>query len=176
MNHFRQSILFFGFVLPALALGAVGGGCIYLRGKIQDSYAKKAKIHSAYRQESMKARALEAKIAQKRPYLEDWAKTVSTQTISDFTALLNQIQKKLPPEELRRLPFNIGKKSGLGAASAQNAISIDLRYMASFRAMQRALLEMESRMPQLQVNALDISRSPQSKVLKFHISYTAWEK
>ena len=41
--------------------------------------------------------------------------------------------------------------------------------------MQRAFLELESRLPQLQLNELRIDRTPQASNLNFQVTYTAWE-
>ena len=42
MNHYRQSIIVFGFVLPALGALATVGGFAYLRGRIKASFDNKS--------------------------------------------------------------------------------------------------------------------------------------
>ena len=52
-------------------------------------------------------------------------------------------------------------------------------FRGTFRTMQRAFLELESRMPQLQLQELRIDPSPnqqnQAPLLNFQVNYTAWE-
>ena len=65
--------------------------------------------------------------------------------------------------------------TGFGSVSAQNSAPLELSFRANFRSMQRAFLELESRLPQLQLNELRIDLTPQSSNLNFQVTYTAWE-
>ena len=176
MNHFRQSIIFFGFVLPFLAVALLVGGFAFLRSKVIDTYSNKAKFFNAYNADQIKAQAIEAKITKKRPHVANWSKIVRQETASSVSSLLNEIKKKLPAKEFQQTAFSPSNSKGLGSVSAQSSLSLDFSYRASFRSMQRALLELESQMPQLQLNAMSINRSPQSNTLNFKLTYTAWEE
>ena len=51
-----------------------------------------------------------------------------------------------------------------------------MAFRGTFRTMQRAFLELETRMPQLQLQELRIDpSSSQSSLLNFQVIYTAWE-
>lgn len=176
MNHFRQSIILFGFLLPFLAVALVVGGFYVARGKVVDGYAKKATSFKAYTADQFQAKAIEAKISKKRPHVANWAKAIHQETASSASSLLNEIKKKLPPKEFQQTAYSAGNAAGLGSVSAQQALSLNFSYRATFRSMQRALLELESRMPQLQLNEMSMNRSPQSNTLNFQLTYTAWEE
>ncbi len=175
MNHFRQSIVFFGFVLPMVAVAVVVGGLAFLRNKVAENYNNKAALCKSYNANLGRAAHIEANIAEKRHYIANWSETLHQETVSTVSAHLREIGKKLPAKEFQQAAFAPGNASGLGNASAQQAISLNLSYRATFRAMQRAMLELESRMPQLQLNALTVNRSPQSNILNFQLTYTVWE-
>jgi len=175
MNHFRQSIIFFGFVLPIIAVAVVGGGLAFLRNKVAENYNNKAALCKSYNANLNRAEQIEANIAEKRHHIANWSEALHQEAVSTVSAHLREISKKLPPKEFQQAAFDPGKARGIGSASAQQAISLNLSYRATFRAMQRAMLELESRMPQLQLNELSVNRSPRSNILNFQLTYTVWE-
>ena len=60
--------------------------------------------------------------------------------------------------------------------SAQKSSQIRIAFRGTFRTMQRAFLELETRMPQLQLQDLKIDPSSSgSALLNFQVTYTAWE-
>ena len=83
----------------------------------------------------------------------------------------------LPTKEIQktaseRLPV----KGGFGTISAQPSSQVRMAFRGTFRTMQRAFLELETRMPQLQLQELRIDPSTsQSSLLNFQVTYTAWE-
>jgi hypothetical protein len=54
---------------------------------------------------------------------------------------------------------------------------VKLAFRGTFRSVLKAFLELESRMPQLQLQDLKIDPSTSaSSSLNFQVTYTAWEK
>jgi len=177
MNHFRQSIVIFGFALPLLVLVVVIGIFAFLRGKVSESFASKASYYKSYNSDRLQAMEIENKIGKKRTHTALWAKTIHQETISTLSGHLQELSKKLPSKEFQQTSFAPSNKAGgFGHASAQHSVAIDFSYRATFRSMQQAFVDLESRMPQLQLNDLKISRSPQSNTLNFQATYTAWEE
>ena len=95
-----------------------------------------------------------------------------------MTTNLREIAKDLPSKEYQQSSFDCpGTKGILGSNTAQNSSLIRITFRGSYRTMQRAFLELESRMPQLQLQELKIDPSAGiSSLLKFEVTYTAWEK
>jgi hypothetical protein len=88
-----------------------------------------------------------------------------------------QCRDHLPNKEIQQTAFEpTSTKSGFGAVSAQSSSQLRIAFRGTYRTMQRAFLELETRMPQLQLQELRIDPSSnQSSLLNFQVSYTAWE-
>ena len=70
----------------------------------------------------------------------------------------------------------IGGSGGIGSASAQNSSQIRMGFRGTFRTLQRAFLELETRMPQLQLESISLQPvSTSGFLLTAQITYTAWQ-
>lgn len=176
MNHYRQSIILFGFALPLVGAAAAVVAAGHVRGRVQRSFADKCTHYASYQANHSRARALEAGIGGRRKQLNAWNETLRAETASTVTSLLREVSSRLPAKEFQQTSFNRPTNAaGFGSVSAQKNAPLELSFRANFRSMQRAFLELESRLPQLQLNELRIDLTPQSSNLNFQVTYTAWE-
>ncbi len=177
MNFYRQSIILFGIVLPALAAVAVIGVGYVVKSKITASYQHKLQHYSGHEMNLKTAMALEAELSKQRPHFERWQKDLSEETASTVTSHLRSIATLLPAKEYQQTAFDPSSTaSGFGSASAQNASQLRIAFRGTYRTMQRAFLELETRMPQLQLQELKIDPSQnQNSHLNFQVTYTSWE-
>ncbi len=177
MNYFRQPIALFGFVLPIVITIAVIAGALMIKGSVTRSFNEKFAHYRGFEQNKRQALAAEAEISKKREYIERWEALVSEETASAVTLNLREIEELLPAKEFQKTAQDhpSGRKSFAGA-SAQNSSQVALAFRGTFRSMQKALLELETRMPQLQLQELRIGPENQSNSLNFQVTYTAWEK
>jgi hypothetical protein len=89
------------------------------------------------------------------------------------------IGEKLPPKEFQLTASErINNKSGFGNVSAQKSSSVKFNLRGTYRTVQKALLELEARMPNLQLQDLRIepNSGSGSSLLNFQVTYVAWEK
>jgi hypothetical protein len=93
------------------------------------------------------------------------------------TTNIREITEHLPAKEIQQTAFEpTNTKGGFGAVSAQPSSQLRIAFRGTYRTMQRAFLELETRMPQLQLQEMRIDPSSnQSSLLNFQVSYTAWE-
>lgn len=177
MHNYRQSIALFGFAVPSLIAIAIMVGAFMIKGKVTRSFDEKLSHFQGFEQNKLRALGLEAEISKKREHIERWEELVSEETASAITSNLREIEDLLPSKEFQKTAQEhpVGKK-GFASASAQNSTQVGLAFRATFRTMQKALLELESRMPQLQLQEMRIETSSQSNSLNFQVTYTAWEK
>jgi len=173
---YKQSIIFFGIVIPMLALAAIIGGCFFLKNYINQSFDVKTSQYRVYTQSRNSVMQIEGKVAKQREHLARWKTSLSTETTSALRTNLKLISEKLPPKEFQETAFDpIAGKGGFGTASNQKSSQIRLGFRGTFRSVQRALAELEARMPQLQLQELRIDPSQQGGLLNFQVNYTAWE-
>lgn len=175
---YKQSIIFFGIVIPTILAGIVLGVCSMFKGKIATSFANKAQYYTGYEQSRMGALEIEAQISRQRADWERWKELLDQETFSLVTTNLRGIAESLPPKEFQQTAFErLGKSTGFGNISAQKSSGLKFNFRGTYRTVQRAFLELETRMPNLQLQELriDPNASAESSLLNFQVTYTAWE-
>jgi hypothetical protein len=177
MFHYRQSIAIFAIVVPAILTAAVIGAGISIKSKMSASFETKLASYKEYETGRLSALELETQVNKQRPLSEQWEAMLKQETASTVTSNLRQITEHLPPKEIQQTAFEPLEKGGFGSASAQKSSQIRIALRGTFRTMQRAFHELETRMPQLQLQDLKIDTAAnQASLLNFQVTYTAWEK
>jgi len=174
---YKQPIILFGLILPLLSAVALIGTVIYGKSEIEASFEAKKEHYAGFEMTRKTAMGLEKLISDKRPDLTRWIDSMSRQPSSEITTQLRNITANLPPKELQLTASDTPPgNSGMGSLSAQKSTLVRLAFRGSFRTMQKAFLELETKMPQLQLQELKIDPSQnQSSLLNFQVTYTAWE-
>lgn len=176
---YKKPIIIFGIVIPLLLCGMVLGACAYIRGKINTSFENKVMHYSGYESSRMGSLETEAHISRQRADFERWNEQLSQETFSLVTTNLRSIGESLPPKEFQQTAFErLNQSTGFGNISAQKSAALKFNFRGSFRTVQRAFLELETRMPNLQLQELriDPNSSSELSLLNFQVTYTAWEK
>jgi len=177
MKFYQQTIILFGLVIPAILAGGVFAACFVMKGKVSESLEAKVGDYRQLEQSRGAARELEADVSVERENLLRWKRQISEETSSAVTARLRAISEKIPEREFTQTSFERPTTaSGFGTASSQKSSQIRLSFRGTYRSTQRALLELETRMPQLQLQELRISpNTNQPSMHNVNVSYTAWE-
>jgi hypothetical protein len=177
MHLYRQTIVLFGIVVPIAATAGLVGVCYLLKSKMAASFDNKQKSYKTYEASRIGGLEIEAQVTRQRSHMERWKTQLSQETASAVTTHLREISEHLPPKEIQQTAFERpSANGGFGAISAQSSSQIRIAFRGTFRTMQRAFLELETRMPQLQLQDLKIDpSSTQSALLNFQVTYTAWE-
>jgi len=174
---YRQSIIVFGFVLPAVACVVVVGGGILLKSKAETSFQEKQALYKSSEQSKAGSQAIEKEINQKRGFVEHWSAQMGRETANSIASTLKEISDKLPAKEFQQTAVEYPSgTAGIAGASAQPSSQVRLAFRATYRSMQRAFIELETQMPQLQLNDLKIDPSTSSNSMNFSVTYTAWQK
>ncbi len=127
----------------------------------------------------MGALEIEAQLSRQRESSEQWQELVGQETFSLVTTNLRAIGEDLPPKEFQQTAFErLGQSGGIGNVSAQKSAGLKFNFRGTYRTVQRAFLELETQMPNLQLQELriDPSSNTGSSLLNFQVIYTAWEK
>lgn len=80
MNHYRQSIILFGFALPLIIAAITVGGVGYLRAKVNTSYQNKSKHYASYQTNRRRALAIETQVGIERPHVSNWTEVLRTES------------------------------------------------------------------------------------------------
>ena len=175
---YRQSIVLFGFVLPFVVCAAIVGVGMAVKSKAATSFQQKQSLYKSAENNRIGALGIEAQVSKKRPHVERWTSQMSQETANSITSHLKEIGDMLPAKEFTQTMFERPSGStGFATASAQNSSQVKLAFRGTFRSVQKAFIELETRMPQLQLQELKIDPSSSStSTLNFQVTYTAWEK
>jgi hypothetical protein len=177
MHFYRQSILIFGLILPlAVALALVVASYLF-KSSIEDSYRNNIAGYKTSDGVRLASLAIEGKVIRQRPDMERWNVLLNQETASTVTNQLRAVVNELPPKELQQTAYMPSAvKAGFGILSAQKSSQLQITFRGTFHTMQRAFLELETRLPQLQLQDLKIDpNTNQSSLLNFQVTYTAWE-
>ena len=177
MHLYRQTIIIFGIVLPIVAMGALVGVCFMLKSKMVASFDNKMMNYKAYEKSRLEGLEIEAQVTRQRQHMDRWTNLLAQETASAVTTNLREIAEHLPAKEYQQKAFErMQAKTGFGTVTAQSSSQISIAFRGTFRTMQRAFLELETRMPQLQLTELKIDPSSTlSSLLNFQVTYTVWE-
>lgn len=181
---YRQSIALVGIVLPGLIMALVVGGAFHILGKMKTEFQDKEAKYKIYDQSRIAAMGVEAQIGRKGEHVKLWKEKLAEETRSALSENLAILKQTLPEREftVTQMADNSGSNSlsGFRSVSAQKSTQISLGFRGTFRSVQRAFLELETRMPQLQLSELkmdpraDTSNTLPSSLLNFDVTYTAW--
>jgi len=175
---YKQSVILFGIVIPVIIAAIVIGACAVLRSKITSSFATKAQYYTGYEVSRMGALEIEAQLSRQRVHSVRWQELLKQETFSLVTTNLRAIAENLPPKEFQQTAFErLNQSGGFGSVSAQKSSGLKFNFRGTFRTVQQAFLELETRMPNLQLQELRIDPNSQndSSLLNFQVTYTAWE-
>ncbi len=177
MHLYRQTIVLFGIVIPIALAAVVVGICFVIKSNMVASYENKVTSYKAYEISRLSSLEIEAKVNKDRQHLERWNEQLSQETASAVTTNLREIAEHLPTKEMQQTAFERPSgNGGFGNVSAQESSQIRIAFRGTFRTMQRAFLELETRMPQLHLQDLKIDPSSSgSALLNFQVTYNAWE-
>ncbi len=175
---YRQSIVLFGFLAPLVICAAVVGGGLVLKGKASTSFQAKQSLYKNAEASRLGALGIEAQISKKRPHVDRWIAQMEKETSNSITSHLKEIGDMLPAKEFQQTAFERPSgDAGFATASKQGSSQVKLAFRGTFRSIQKAFLELETRMPQLQLQDLQIDpSSASSSTLNVSVTYTAWEK
>jgi hypothetical protein len=177
MYFYRQSIILFGLIVPFVITVAVIGLGYLAVTNMNESFQNKEKTFETSEKARKEALSIETSIVRQRVHLERWKEQLSMETASAVATNLREISDKLPNKEIQQTSFERpSNKSGFGGASAQNSAQLRIAFRGTYRTLQKAFFELETRMPQLQLE--DLKMEPigtSSSLLNFQVSYTAWE-
>ena len=175
---YKQPIIIFGIAIPLILTVLVIGSGALLLSKMAGSLDTKSQYYSGHEATRTGALQMEADLSKQKDSSERWQELVSQETSSLVTTNLRTIAENLPPKEFQQTAFErLGSSTGLGKVSAQKSSGLRFNFRGTYRTVQLAFLELESRMPNLQLQELKIdpNSGTESSLLNFQVTYTAWE-
>ncbi len=176
-NLYKTSIIIFGLVVPVVLSLIVIAVCYGYKSSTEKKYKKNKSDYLAEVQSQKVIDRLQKDLSGKKDQLEAWESLVAEESIVQLGNEFRKLQAKYPSDVLRRNSANKGSQSsGMGKTTTQNSNSWIFDYNGTFTVMQKALFELESEMPQMQLDKMTIRKATNDNLLQFNLNYTSWEK
>lgn len=178
MFLYRQSIILFGMVLPIIFAVLFSFLCYYAKSAVISSYQSKQANFKTSEQSRLASKEIEIQVVSQREHAARWEEQLTLETASSVATNLKSVIEKLPGKEIQQTAYE--KPSGPGKISsmtAQHSSQIRIGFRGTFRTLQHAFLELETRMPQLQMQEFRMEPSPnQASMLNVQVTFNSWEK
>jgi hypothetical protein len=176
--HYKDPVIVFGLVAPVLLVVLTLGLGVHFRGKFEKTYEARKEQFDTYKIAEKQREVLQKKINSQEPHLNRWMALFEKATTTAVSSFFSGFQKQYEGQEFQLTSIRrTSTTGGIGGASEQPSIQLQLGFRGTFRALQNAFLELETRMPQLQMDSFKISvNQPDKKVLNMNLIYTAWQK
>ena len=105
-----------------------------------------------------------------------WDTLLKTSDVGSVSALLKKISARHgggDKFEQKEFAF-VDRATGIGASSQQNSVTYNISMTGTYQALQQSLLSLESRLPNLSLNSIDLKPQNGGQLLEAEISYSAW--
>jgi hypothetical protein len=176
---YKKPIILFGIVTPMVFSLILLGICSQLKRKVSVVYDVRAQQYKSFQVSKLTSAQIEQEVKSQRDLYNQWQALLEQDSLSVLNENMKILAGKLPSKEFQQpIPEKLSNKLGFGQASAQKSNAIKFNLKGTYRTTQKALLELETRMPNLQLQDLRIDPNPNSNssLLSVQVTYTAWEK
>ena len=175
--HYKESVFVFGLVAPVLFVVVGLGLGLHFRGKLESTYEARRNHHRTYKIVEKERGALEEKVQAQAPHMHRWMSLFEQPAATSVNTFFREFQKEFDATHFQQTAFRpTSTAGGIGGASKQPSTQLNFTFRGTFRALQTAFLELETRMPQLQVDSIKLSRASNQNVLNANVVYTTWQK
>ena len=184
MSKFTNSILVYGWLLPAMAIGVplvVGAAALF---KFEERAQERVVAFNEHHERELQIASLEKEVSPRDAERRQLQRTVSGDVQATLDKTLQTISRDTADNTLERTFRDFPKDpSNVAQLSNINGQTLTLRYLGRIEPMMLASLRLETESPNLFLNELRIERGTGSATLgysaphlQFNVNYTAWKE
>jgi len=174
-SNYKQAVVVFGILLPAVFLIALTFAVYWKAGSIHQEYELKVNLQNQDAMAAKQNAILAKKVKVQDELLSAWKGLLAKEDRRTFLEHWKTVRKKFKANEfVGERPVWSNASMGLGKDVAQPSSSVTLSFDASYRAMQSAFLEVETELPQMQLDSLEMIPNQDGKTIHFKTVYTVW--
>ncbi len=184
MNRHRKSILIHGYGIPAALAVTILLVLFQVRSRVGQELAKRETSQQELRTVKAQVSLVEKFMQEedRRTNLTNWEEQGKEDFFHKFTQTIDEALSALPEDALRRVEMGQATASGTIARPTELPHSrVALTFEGHFREMQSLLATLESEMPALLLENLEVSRGGEGATsgadkafLVFRITYLHW--
>jgi len=175
-SKFRIGIVLFGLILPLLGVSVFSAVLLKQKAKLEKTFAERKAKNTQNSQLQKKAKLLKSQLAAYDGKDERWRQLVSDSDVSSLNKALKEISNSFADRRtFNQTNFQFDNNDqGIGAASSQPSFSFSMSLNGTYSSIQGGLLALESRMPHLSLNTMNLSKQDDSQLLNAKLTYSAW--
>lgn len=176
MKHrYQKAVGVFGFALPLLFFILLITVLLVAKGRVDDTHALRKQAYEQDLNTKRQIAQLEKKMHTEKETLSAWRKMLKTENRRTFGEHWKRATQTFKGKEFQSsLPAWKSQSAGLGKGVKQPASQVTLTFDATFRAMQIALMEMETTLPQMQLDSMSMKPSKEGRTMNFQTTFTLW--
>lgn len=174
---FRIPIYLLSVGLPVLGILAAFFLLSNFNKKGDAEFKLRAANYQRVKSQEKQVNQLTEKLEDIRAKGESWEKLLASSDVGAVTSLIRGISEGRSLEEFKTSNFNfVGRPTGVGSVSKQPSVSFDLGLSGNYGNLQEGLLAMESKMPNLVMNSMQLTPDRKGETLNLKLAYSAWSK
>jgi len=174
-SDYKKAVGIFGIAIPVIIMLGLALAGVMKASSIHSQYEAKVRLQKKDKMGRMQNAVLEKKVKAQKQELEAWKKLLAQEDRRTFLKHWLVVRKKFKPAEfLGDRPVWSNKSSGLGAGVKTPSSEASMSFDATYRAMQLAFLEVETILPQMQLDSLTMSPNKDGKTIHVQTKYTVW--
>jgi len=175
--HYKESVIIFGLVAPVLLVVIGLGLGVHFQGKMENTYEARRNHHQTFKILERERGVLEQNVQSQAPHMHRWMALFEQPAATTVNTFFREFQNEFDATHFQQTAFRpTSTAGGIGGASKQPSSQLHFSFRGTFRALQTAFLELETRMPQLQLDSIKLSRASNQNVLNANVVYTTWQK
>lgn len=174
--RYKTGIILFGAAAPSLVLLVLFGVLVSQKSRINREYIQRKAVYTANVRSEQTAKGVKAQLATYKEKERHWDSLLKKSDVGSVTGLLKEISSAYSAgEKFRQNDFKfVNRETGIGAASKQPSVTYNISLSGTYQALQESILSLESQMPNLSLNSLDLKPQKEGQLLEAELSYSAW--
>lgn len=174
-DYYRQPIAVFGLIIPMVVMIILTGAVLFYTASVRDQYAVKKQKYDASLAAMRKVKMLRAQVQKNRSGLNAWDQLLQNETRGTFLEHWKDATKGFSGKELTKASRSWNNYSeGIGKAVSQSSSQVSMSFVGTFRAMQTALMRLETTLPTMQLDSMDVKLDDNGKGVHFSTTHTVW--
>jgi len=174
-SYYKKPVVAIGMVVPLLVILALLMGTIYGFSKLNKSYQGKKLAYKKAEIARQNTMTLQGKVGQNNLVMKQWQNMLATETRGTFIDHWKSAEQKFKGNELTRSPHNwINYSEGMGKGVNQASSQVSMDFSATYRAMQLTLMEVETKLPQMQLDSIIMKPEKNGGRINFSTQFTVW--
>lgn len=174
-DYYKQPIAVFGLIIPTVVMLVLAGAVVSYTVSVKDKYAAKKQQYDMSQAAMLQVKLLRNQVANNRASLDAWDGLLQTETRGTFLERWKNAAKGFSGKELTKSSRSwINYSEGLGKGVAQPSSQVSMSFVGTYRAMQTALMKLETDLPTMQLDSMDIKLDDNGKGVHFSTTHTVW--